>query len=114
LSLRDVGHRLPTGDPFRQLVLEACAAPTPDPFDGGVEPCDEALDSWRFTRTIVVEDGGLREASDSSLTPGEVRTIELPQGAARWQLRYLFAEPGLQVPGAPDESGVELASGLIH
>jgi hypothetical protein len=100
LSLKDVGHRLPTGDPFRQLVLEACAG-----------PCAPALASWRFRRTFELQGQLVRERGDTRLTPGEARSVTLPEGATRWQLRLVYAEPGLEERVAPEHVSAVFSEG---
>lgn len=102
LRLKDVGHRVPTGDPFRQLVLEACAG-----------SCEAPLASWRFRRTFELQGALVRERGDTRLTPGEVRTVTLPDGATRWRLRLIYAEPGLEERVAPEHVSALISEGAL-
>lgn len=79
-----VGHHLPTGDLFRHLTIDA---------DTGA--------GWVTLATIgrtyaVAADAAAgvadkRLVSDTSLRPGEVREVPLPDGA-RWRVRYHYAK----------------------
>lgn len=92
-----VGHRVPTGDPFRRLRLrlcrdEACAAPLATRylsrhFRGSVEGVRPGKDT-----TVPVE----------TATTAPVRRLEFPlarlpsAGVLHWRLDYLLAEPALE------------------
>jgi hypothetical protein len=92
LELRSigVGHRLPTGDLFRHLILEI--------DDGGWKPI-----AWIGRRFEVVEEGGRhvkRMAEDTTLAPGETRRFRV--GAARVRLRYGYSRDASIVVYAAD------------
>lgn len=76
LSAPGVGHRWPTGDPFRALTLTVAATPA----------CAEPLATATFGRQWAPTGEGPRLVGADTLRPGEVRTVELavPEGAARW------------------------------
>ena len=87
VSLKNVGHKVLTGDPFRRLVFEAYTE----------EGCTKALKRWAFQRVFaIVDTKRVIEKSDSRLVPSQVRTLELPEGTTHWRLRVVFAEPGLE------------------
>ncbi|MCA9492433.1 MAG: hypothetical protein KC621_21015 [Myxococcales bacterium] len=91
LTSHDVGHAVPTGDPFRRLQLDVCA-------DLG---CSRTLATATFVRRLApTEDGGWRLAEDTRVPPptGGARTsvvervLEAP-GARGWRLSYHLADP---------------------
>lgn len=90
-----LGHRLPTGDPFRRLEIRLCAD----------VPCTDV----RVRRSAVVvhqpdADGWLRVVSDTRLGPpgSGSDTLEVPwaDGVRGWDVRLLLADPALDVRGS--------------
>ena len=81
LSVKDVGHAVPTGDLFRHLTLEA--------------RCD---DDWtvlsKFGRTFAHRgedgEGAKQQVADTRLVPGTDTVVEIPAacGGQEWRLRY--------------------------
>lgn len=90
LSAPEVGHSVPTGDPFHQLVLRVCA-------DAG---CSKVLASRWLRRTIVATDAGVVELEDTRVPAGVLgsRTECFPKTlhATSWQLEAVHAEAGLE------------------
>lgn len=91
----DLGHRLPTGDPFRRLEVRLCA--------------DRWCADVRSRRQLAVvhqpdADGWMRVVSDTRLGPpgGEAPDtlrIAWPEGCVAWDVRLLLADPTLDVRG---------------
>ncbi len=80
LQAQGVGHRFPTGDVFRHLVLWA-----------------DGVEIARFGKTFVLEEHGdgsvhQRLQADSSLEPGVPVRVDLPPGTRRLSLTYHYAE----------------------
>lgn len=109
LSLRGVGHALPTGDPFRWLALELCAD----------ERCAATLKRWTFARLLVPQgqQGSAPQrvevAQDTRLFPGRPRSLPVPGGARYWRLVYHYAEPGLSGHVPEEELGAVVAAGPL-
>ncbi len=84
LENKGAGHRVPTGDVHRHLVLRAWRASAP-------ELMHETVLGRRYA---VDADGAKRLLSDTSLVPGERRTIRAPFTRAAEpisvELRYVF------------------------
>lgn len=116
LRAQDVGHKVPTGDLFRSLVLDATLT------DGNGNPLPGAVSVQsklaRTFGTIVVPDdrGELRvrrhQLRDDRLVPGEDRvlTLRLPLPAprreklgVRYRLRLFRLPPGLPRSGTEGE-----------
>lgn len=76
-----VGHRMPTGDVFRHLVLWADDVPV---FQFGLA-LERALD--------VTGTPGVRIAHDTRLRPDVLTPIPLPRGAKEVRLTFHFTEP---------------------
>jgi len=90
---RDVGHRVPTGDPFRRLRLRLCREP------GCAEPL---ATRWLMRRFSKREDGWVLAADTTVPVETEstqpVRRLEFPLTAPlpevlHWRLDYLLSEP---------------------
>jgi hypothetical protein len=80
LTARNIGHRFPTGDLFRHLLVQA-------EIDG------RWITLARLGRTfeVVREEGAYvkRMIADDTLRPGEPRRVRMPQGD-RWRVLYAF------------------------
>lgn len=101
-----LGHRLPTGDPFRRLSIELCTDPD----------CTEVV--TRRTLGVVHqpdESGWMRVRTDTRLGPpgspwpAEV-TVRDPRAQA-YRVRLLLADPALTLP--VEERVLELYAGLL-
>lgn len=110
LSSRGVGHRFPTGDPFRRLVLQVCADAA----------CAEVLGTLDANRGFVGDADGWRVGEDLSVPPpgasGATRTLIVPVSSAppwRWRLTYSYVEPRIWDRVDPDLREVVLSEGEV-
>ncbi len=104
LAAAGAGHRVPTGDPFRRLVLELC----------GDDACDPPLARARFARGFRKAPDGWALAADTAVPPGGAREVSLAADGARWwRLTYLYAAPGTEADLADDERQLELRRGAL-
>lgn len=91
LSAPAVGHSVPTGDPFHQLVLRLCADAA----------CSKIVASRWLRRNIIATDAGVVELEDTRVPAGVLgaRTECFPAAvrarARSWQLEAVHAEAGL-------------------
>jgi hypothetical protein len=93
---RDVGHSVPTGDPFRRLRLRLCQDAS----------CGSPVRQRLLTREVTLTGAGAVEGPDRRLAPPSssaaterTECLELPPGAAapsHWRLEILYAEPHLE------------------
>lgn len=97
----DVGHALPTGDPFRRLVVELCATPS----------CSLVLDRATLGRTLEGHDARVPAASGRR-TLALAAEGPLPPSAA-WRVRLHLADPNQQADLPVGEAFVDVASGLV-
>jgi Cytochrome c3 len=96
------GHRFPTGDPFRRLLIESCE-------DAG---CTRVLARRQFSRSFGMLDGGVWGAvRDTTLASGELVTFTLPAGEG-WRAQYRFGDPAFEAQLPDAEVFVELAHEL--
>lgn len=108
LTARGAAHAVPTGDPFRQLVVELC----PDP--GCQTQTGRAVWGRRFRPTEtsweLTLDTRIPPAVDG---PSASRTLELtPTGPARtWRLWLDLADPALGLPDT--EARILIATGMV-
>lgn len=111
LSASGVGHRFPTGDPFRRLVLEVCSDPA----------CADVLASAEATRGFVGDGAGWRVGEDRSIPPPGAdgrasRTLIVPVTAPppwRWRVVYVYVEPRILDRVDPALRDVVLAEGDV-
>jgi len=102
---RGVGHRVPTGDPFRQLLLEVGAG-------------DQVLDRARFGRAVDGTGDDLTVRFDTRLpapSPGAIseKTVRLDaDGASWWRLRFDLVDP-FHTELAGDERGWTVHEGTF-
>jgi hypothetical protein len=103
LRARGAAHRVPTGDPFRRLVVELRA---PD--------SDVPLATPAFGRSFRRDGDAWRLARDFSLPPdGEIRR-ELkipPTPVVEWRLSYKMAAPSTEPDLSPTDHTIPLADG---
>ena len=98
-----VGHRVPTGDPFRRMLFRACADAA----------CAQPLKTWVFGRSFEETPRTWVLTGDTTLASGETRDLLLPAGTVAWELEYRYAEPQLEAE-LPDELvRLKVASGEI-
>jgi hypothetical protein len=103
LRVGNAGHLVPTGDPFRRLVFDACAS----------ADCATRLRRWTFGRTVRAAGEELLEGQDTRLEPSSMRVLELPEGATHWRLALIFVEPGLEDRVPPESASVLISSGAL-
>lgn len=102
-----VAHAVPTGDPFRRIVLRIC----------GVS-CDTVLVRRTFGIQHTYIDGIMRVTKDTRLQSpghsGDTVVVPLPTGARKWELEYFFADPRLHQKLPREEVSVLLQSGQLN
>lgn len=101
LQARGAAHRVPTGDPFRRLIVQLCGEPS----------CDEPDASPSFGRVFAREGEGWRLVADESLPAGGSRTRAVKLDRARpiyWRLLYGYAASS----SAPSLDGEDWSSEL--
>lgn len=111
LSSTGVGHRFPTGDPFRRLVVQVCAEPA----------CTGVLASADAGRGFVGDAAGWRVSEDRSIPPPgpddeASRVLIVPVASPppwRWRLLYSYVEPRLWDRVDPVLRDVALAEGEV-
>lgn len=96
------GHRFPTGDPFRRVVLETCRDAA----------CTDVVARKTLQRAMGERDGAWKTLRDDTLAPGERRVVTLEAGAW-WQVRYLFGDARFEPELPPGEVGLRLAGGAV-
>ncbi len=107
LTAPDVGHSVPTGDPFHQLVLRLCADAS----------CKTPVASRWLRRTLLLTDAGVVEGEDTRVPAGVLghRQECFPAsawGATAWQLEAVHAEAGLE-DAPPGERRRVVGRGLL-
>ena len=110
---RDVGHRVPSGDPFRRLRLRLCREPG----------CETPLATrWLMRRFSLREHGWVLVADTTvpveTASTQPVRRVEFPLTAPlpevlHWRLDYLLAEPGLEEHVTPEALCLPLHEGTV-
>lgn len=103
---RGVGHRLPTGDPFRRFVVELCDAPA----------CDEPLARPSFGRAFVKSGDSYALLSDRTVQPGaseQVIDVRVGAAARHWRLLYAYAAGSSEPDLDGDDARIELARGVL-
>lgn len=105
LQIGKTGHRFPTGDPFRRLVLSTCADAA----------CSDLVSRRSLSRSIGLSaDGGVwATLRDTTLASGERRTISL-SGGRFWSARYYFGDPRFEPQLPAEEVFVEVARGIVE
>jgi hypothetical protein len=104
LRSHGVGHALPTGDPFRRLVVQLCAAPS----------CEPVLREVFFGRRFDAKHDG-KLVLDTTVPPGGERVLDVakPAGARYWRLVYRYAAIGTERDLDEDERAQEISHGKI-
>ncbi|MBL8618323.1 MAG: hypothetical protein JNM72_22100 [Deltaproteobacteria bacterium] len=112
-----VGHRLPTGDPFRRLIVHLCADASPSRGQRGPpSPCAAPLAALSFRRTFVGTDVAWALDEDTTAPPAApgqpaVRRLSTPvaQQPARWVLEVVWVdlETAAQLPPTAARALVE-------
>jgi hypothetical protein len=111
VTLRTLGvdHALPTGDPFRTLVIELC-------LDAA---CDQVVARASFGRTFIRGPKSWLPATDTSVPPGSTgltQRIELDPELgepSRWRLSYRYPAHAFRRELSGDDLELELARGAV-
>jgi len=104
LDVGRTGHRFPTGDPFRRLIVSTC-------FDSA---CNEVAGRQVFTRSVGSRDGGVwTTVRDTTLAPNQRTVVTLPF-APWWRARYSFGDPRFEPELPREEVFVELGGGELR
>jgi hypothetical protein len=103
VTAKHVGHRFPTGDPFRRLVLAVCEDPA----------CEHVLARRTLGRNFALVDGVWAPVVDRTLADGETRVVELPAGGW-WRIDYAYGDPRFEPLLEPVERSLELARGSLR
>jgi hypothetical protein len=104
LTVGRTGHRFPTGDPFRRLVVATCAD----------EACTEVAGRRVFSRSLGSLDGGAwTTVRDTTLSANQRTAITLPD-AAWWSVRYFFGDPRFEAQLPQEEVFVMLGGGPLR
>jgi hypothetical protein len=93
-----VGHRFPTGDPFRRVVVTV--------YDGD----DHPIAQQQIARGFALAGGVWAPVVDHTLADGETRTLRFPP-ATRWRAELYYGDPKLERGLPAAEVSLELASG---
>lgn len=97
------GHRFPTGDPFRRLVVQTCR-------DAG---CGDVVARKVFQRTFGLTDAGTWAAvHDSTLPSGGAVSFTLAEGPA-WSARYFYGDSRFERLLSDEEVSLEVAEGSL-
>ena len=97
-----VAHAVPTGDPFRRLVLEFCEA-----------SCDTPLKRYTFGVVHQYVAGEMRTVRDTRLHPNVQKHVAIPSNATTWRLRYYYADPRFEERLPRVEQYAQVASGTF-
>jgi hypothetical protein len=104
LEVGRTGHRFPTGDVFRRLLVSTCLDPE----------CSAVAGRQRFSRSIGSRDGGAwTTVRDTTLAPNRRVVLVLPS-APFWRARYFFGDPRFERGLPEDEVFVELGGGALR
>lgn len=102
ITARHVGHRVPTGDPFRRIVITVC--------DDAA--CRHAIATHVIARGFALVDGVWAPVLDRTLAEGETRVITLPP-AGWWKAELFYSDARFEAALDPDERSIELARGSL-
>ena len=92
----EVGHAVPTGDPFRRLELLACEDPD----------CEDVLARHSWSRVHRFDGTTWWPTADNRLRPDDpVRTWTPPEGTRYWRLQYILVASH-DAPHLPPEEAV--------
>jgi hypothetical protein len=109
-STDGVGHRLPTGDPFRHLLLEVCADPDCHTTTAQVRVgrrVETTADSWQIAEDTTLPAG---VGATPTVTSTTVATAGTPRA---WRLWMRFGERVLEPKLAKADIGYILRSGTV-
>lgn len=111
VSAPGAAHRVPTGDPFRRLVLDLCAD----------EGCDDVRASAVLRRVFAPTAESWEEVADRTIPPERaqapaVRTLDfdLADPVGWWRLTYRYGDPRFEHALPADEVGFVVTRGAVH
>ncbi|MCK6503587.1 cytochrome c family protein [Myxococcota bacterium] len=102
-------HRVPTGDPFRRLLLQTCA-------DRG---CGQVVDQLALRRVFARDEQTWVEVADRTVppqTPSSPARRDLAlsvEGATWWRLRYQLSDVRHEALLPPDQAGYTVHDGPL-
>jgi hypothetical protein len=96
VTARHTGHRFPTGDPFRRLVISACN--------------DAGCETSTIARGFALRDGVWAPVIDHTLGDGETRTLQLA-ACRTWHADLFYGDPRFAAGLPASEVSFEVASG---
>jgi hypothetical protein len=101
ITARGVGHHLPSGDPFRRIVVELCADAS----------CAEVRGRRQLGRGFaMVPPGVWAPVLDQTLADGETRVLRLPAGGW-WRAELRYGDPRFEARLPEGEVALELDHG---
>jgi hypothetical protein len=110
---RGIGHRFPTGDPFRRLQADICEDPA----------CTEPVVSFSFGVFFREKEGRQVLMRDTALPLPRGRDLESERQLSHrikpapaplfWRLRYAYAAPSTEHALEPADVATEIASGQV-
>jgi len=104
LRSRAVGHAMPTGDPFRRLVVQLCAT----------QSCAQPLKEIFFGRRFDAKQNGKLVAETTIPARGERQLdVTTPERAAFWRVVFRYAAIGTDRELDDDEREQEITHGII-
>src|SRR5262249_5615286 len=98
IAVRHTGHRFPTGDPFRRLVVRVCD--------------DEACEHVGGTRVIGKRFDDAHLVADDTLADGETRVLYLPPGRF-WTAELYYSGPRFEATLPIAERSIVVARGSL-
>ena len=96
------GHRFPSGDPFRRLVVEVCDEPE----------CRTPLDRRVLSKSFGLVGSEWKKLRDGSLGDGDAAVLEFPAGRF-WRATYFYGDPRFETELEADEVFVEVGKGAV-
>lgn len=103
VTARGVGHRFPTGDPFRRLEIAVCAD----------EACAVPLLQQTLSRSFAQVGAVWAPVVDHTLRDGETRVLIFPITAGYYRARFAYGDPRFEGQLPKDEVALELQRGAV-
>ncbi len=111
---RGIGHKFPTGDPFRRLQADVCEDPE----------CAKPLVSFSFGIFFQERNGRQVLVRDTAIPPPQGRELESERSIRYrmravhtplfWRLRYAYAAPSTEHELSSDDIAVEVGRGQVE
>jgi len=100
VTARRTGHRFPTGDPFRRLVITTCADPA----------CARPIARRTIGKTFALVGGVWAPVVDRSLADGETRVFRFAPARA-WRADFYLGDTRFEARLPASEVAIEIARG---